>query len=75
MTRPSADETGMKNQDYNVLKLLHETLDNVWRIEKHYLADAQGSGCDCPKLLRQMQAELQKHADALKAELARHLRE
>ncbi len=62
----------MKNTNYNVLKLLHAALDNAWRLEKHYLKDAEGAKCGCPKLLKSMHADLLKHAAALKAELAKH---
>ena len=62
----------MKNTNYNVLKLLHETLDNLWRIEKHYLNDAKSCSCECGKLMKTMQKDLAKHADMLKKELASH---
>ncbi len=64
----------MKNTNYNVLKLLHGTLDNLWRIEKHYLKDAKGGTCNCGKLLKQMQKDLTKQADALRAELSAHMK-
>jgi hypothetical protein len=62
----------MKNANYNVLKLLHLTLDNLWRIEKHYLKDARGAKCDCGRMLKTMHGDLKRHAEALKKELARH---
>ncbi len=62
----------MKNTNYNVLKLLHSTLDNLWRIEKHYLADATGAPCQCPELLKEMQSDLKKQSQMLTDELAAH---
>lgn len=62
----------MKNVNYNVLKLLHNQLDDLWRIEKHYLKDAQGSRCQCAKLLKSMQAGLKKNIAALRKELGAH---
>lgn len=62
----------MKNANYNLVKLLHEALDNAWRIEKHYLGDAGGAGCACPGVLKQLHQDYQKHIEMLKAELAEH---
>jgi len=62
----------MKNINYNVLKLLQKTVDNLWRIEKHYLRDAKGSKCNCPKLLKQMQRDLRRQSEDLRAEVAVH---
>ncbi len=62
----------MKNFNYNVLKLLHNQLDDLWRIERHYLKDAKGCKCGCSKLLKSMQGQLKKNVEALKRELAAH---
>ncbi len=65
----------MKNVNYNLMKLLHETQDNLWRIEQHYLRDADGAACDCGELLGSMRDQLLAQADALRAELASHMEE
>lgn len=62
----------MKNINYNVLKLLHNQLDDLWRIERHYLKDANGCKCGCFKLLKGMQSQLKKNIEALKKELGMH---
>ncbi|MBI4138806.1 hypothetical protein HY479_01510 [Candidatus Uhrbacteria bacterium] len=62
----------MKNTNYNVLKLLHNQLDDLWRIEKHYLKDAKKSKCGCPGILKTMRADLKKNVEMLKKELGTH---
>jgi len=62
----------MKNVNYNVLKLLHNQLDDLWRIERHYLKDAKGARCNCPKLLKTMQKEMKRNIEMLKKELVAH---
>ncbi|MBU0540635.1 hypothetical protein KKF59_01375 [Patescibacteria group bacterium] len=62
----------MKNVNYNVIKLLHNQLDDLWRIEKHYQKDAKKSKCGCTKLLAAMRADMKKNITLLKAELAAH---
>ncbi|MBU1032479.1 MAG: hypothetical protein ABII13_00690 [Patescibacteria group bacterium] len=62
----------MKNVNYNLLKLLHNQLDDLWRIEKHYAKDAKRTKCNCLKLLQKMRKEMQANIDALKKELIAH---
>lgn len=62
----------MKNINYNVLKLLHNQLDDLWRIEKHYLKDAKGAKCGCLKILSSLRSDFKKNIEALKKELAKH---
>lgn len=62
----------MKNTNYNVLKLLHIELDNLWRIERYYLKDSKLAKCKCPKLLAMMRRDYKKHIQALKKELGLH---
>jgi len=62
----------MKNINYNVLKLLHNQLDDLWRIERHYLKDAKGTRCSCSKLLQSMQKDMKRNIEALKKELVKH---
>lgn len=64
----------MKNTNYNVLKLLHGTLDDLWRIEKHYLKDAKGGKCGCVKLMKRMRQELAGQAEDLRSELSAHMK-
>lgn len=62
----------MKNLHYDLLKLLHSKLDDVWRIEKHYLRDAKD--CErCEALFKKMLDEWSRHAEELEAELAKHM--
>ncbi len=63
----------MKNCNYNLLKVLHGKLDNVWRIEKHYLGDAGGLDCDCGNILKNIVDDDRKHIAQLEKELARHI--
>lgn len=66
----------MENANYNLIKLLLAKLDDAWRIEKFYAADAAKLGCDnCVALLQRILAEDEKHAEQLRAELAKHVRE
>lgn len=62
----------MKNVNYNVLKLLHNQLDDLWRIERHYQKDAKGCRCGCAQLLKSMRSQLKKNVESLKKELAAH---
>lgn len=62
----------MKNFNYNLLKLLHGQLDNVWRIEKHYLQDANDLSCDCKKVLEEIKKDGEKHIAMLLEEIGKH---
>lgn len=64
----------MKNVNYNVLKVLHSELDNLWRIEKHYLKDAKKAKCGCVKLLKEIRKDAKRHVDVLRKEVAAHAR-
>jgi hypothetical protein len=44
----------MKNINYDLLKLLHTKLDTVWRLEKHYIGDAEVAKCHSLKAMEQM---------------------
>lgn len=59
----------MKNVNYNLIKLLHTTLDTVWRLEKYYLADAKEAKCHSVACLESMLEDARKHAEALRAEI------
>jgi len=62
----------MKNTNYNVLKLLHNQLDDLWRIERFYLKDAENLDCACAKIFEEMRGQMQENIEKLKAELDRH---
>ena len=60
----------MKNENYNLVKLLLGQLDDAWRIEKHYMDD---TNCPiCSALLKKMLEDGKKHVEALREEVARH---
>lgn len=64
----------MKNINYNLVKMLHSKLDDLWRIEKFYLRDAKKSKSKgCVKLFAEMKKDLQKEIKLLQQEIARHL--
>jgi hypothetical protein len=63
----------MKNYNYNLIKMLHCKLDDLWRIEKHYLGDAEGLDCDCAKVLEEIRSDSERHIKMLKEEIKKHL--
>ncbi|TAL19389.1 hypothetical protein EPN90_03510 [Patescibacteria group bacterium] len=64
----------MRNENYNLLKLLHNSLDDQWRLEKHYLKDAKKCGCkSCSMLLGKLRNQLTVNIAALQKELAMHM--
>ncbi|OGY42359.1 MAG: hypothetical protein A2Y82_04305 [Candidatus Buchananbacteria bacterium RBG_13_36_9] len=64
----------MKNINYNLVKMLHSKLDDLWRIEKFYLRDAKKTKSkNCEKLFAEMQKDLKKEIKLLQQEIARHL--
>ncbi len=64
----------MKNYNYNLVKMLHMKLDDLWRIEKFYLRDAKKSKSkSCEKLFKEMQKDLKKEIKLLQAEISRHI--
>lgn len=65
----------MKNANYNLVKMLLRKLDDAWRVEKHYAEDASRMGCpDCEKILTKILAQDKRHAELLRAELAKHIK-
>jgi len=65
----------MKNANYNLVKLLLNKLDDTWRVEKHYEADAHVHGCkDCQKILKKILADDKQHVEMLREELAKHIK-
>jgi len=59
----------MKNVNYNLLKLLHLKLDNVWRLEKFYIDDAKQANCHSVSLLEKILESERDHAESLKGEI------
>jgi hypothetical protein len=63
----------MKNQNYNLVKLLLSKLDTVWRIEKHYLNDVEDDSCK--EVLNKILEDDKRHIELLKAEISSHIKE
>jgi hypothetical protein len=59
----------MKNINYDLVKLLHTTLDAVWRLENHYIKDAQEANCHSVSALEKILEDEKKHAEMLRAEI------
>jgi hypothetical protein len=66
----------MRNAAYNLKKLLLSKLDVSWRVREHYLKDADAHSCDrCKDLLSRIMKIEEDHAEKLRAEIAKHIRE
>lgn len=59
----------MKNINYDLIKTLHNKLDNIWRIENYYLKDADKAKCHSVPAWKKILKEEKKHADILKHEI------
>jgi hypothetical protein len=59
----------MKNVNYDLVKLLHSKLDNAWRLEKYYLADAKEVKCHSAPALEKILEEEKRHINMLKDEI------
>lgn len=59
----------MKNINYDLLKLLHSKLDNVWRLENYYVRDAKKAKCHSVSTLERILKDEKKHADMLREEI------
>ena len=55
----------MKNVNYDLLKMLHSKLDNVWRLEKFYVRDAKKEKCQSATILDQILKDEKKHVKLL----------
>jgi hypothetical protein len=64
----------MKNINYDLVKLLHHSLDEAWKLEKFYLKDAKKSTCNCSKVLKRLLDDNQKHIAMLREEIEHHSR-
>lgn len=63
----------MKNVNYNLIKTLHSTLDDVWRLEKHYVSDAKKAKCHSKSVLDKMLKQRKNDANALIKEIKMRL--
>ncbi len=59
----------MKNINYDLIKLLHMSLDKIWRLEKHYIKDAIKIKCHSVVSLKKMLKEEKVHAALLTKEI------
>jgi len=59
----------MKNINYDLVKLLHTSLDKIWRLENHYVKDAEAAQCHSAGALKQMLEDEKKHVQMLKDEI------
>lgn len=59
----------MKNINYDLIKLLHASLDKIWRLEKHYIKDAEKIKCHSAAALKKMLRDEKGHAAMLSKEI------
>lgn len=59
----------MKNINYDLVKLLHTTLDTVWRLENHYIKDAREAHCHSVSALEKILEDEKKHTEMLREEV------
>lgn len=59
----------MQNINYDLIKLLHTTLDTIWRLEHYYIRDAKDAHCHSVPELEKMLEQERAHAKALAEEL------
>lgn len=59
----------MKNINYDLLKLLHTKLDTVWRLEKHYIEDAEHAQCHSIDAMKQILEDDKRHIALLNEEI------
>ena len=59
----------MKNINYDLLKMLHNTLDDIWRLEKYYIRDAQKAKCHSVVALKEMLKNEKRSAELLQKEI------
>lgn len=61
----------MKNEKYNLVKLLHRRMKDIWLSDKHFSKDTKCSRCK--KMFAEMKKDHKKHADMLEQELKNHM--
>jgi len=59
----------MKNINYDLIKTLHSKLDNIWRMEKYYIEDADKAKCHSVPAWKKILVEEKKHAEMLRKEI------
>lgn len=59
----------MQNINYDLVKLLHATLDTIWRLKQHYVQDAEGAKCHSVPALKEILEDEQRHARMLRDEI------
>jgi len=59
----------MKNINYDLLKMLHGTLDSIWRLEKFYVKDADAAKCHSKGALQKILEDERVHAKMLHEEI------
>ncbi|GMU25399.1 hypothetical protein KJZ71_02465 [Patescibacteria group bacterium] len=59
----------MKNVNYNLVKTLHNTLDDIWRLEHYYVEDAKKAKCHSVSVMKRMMNQRKKDAKALVKEI------
>jgi hypothetical protein len=66
----------MKNANYKLVKMLLAKLDDTWRLEQHYAKDAKELGCKgCQEILKKILRSDAEHADMLRRELSKHMKD
>jgi hypothetical protein len=63
----------MKNINYDLLELLHAKLDTAWRLEHHFIQDAQEAKCHSLEALQQILKDEKKHIEMLRDEIRRRV--
>lgn len=59
----------MKNVNYNLVKTLHNTLDDMWRLEHYYVEDAKKAKCHSAGVMKRMLTQRKKDAKTLVKEI------
>lgn len=59
----------MKNVNYNLIKTLHNALDDLWRLEKFYVKDAKAAKCHSEGFMKNMVENRQKEIAQLQKEM------
>lgn len=60
----------MKNINYDLVKLLHSKMDNVWRLENYYVRDSESIKCHSVDALKQILEDEKRHIEMLRTEIA-----
>ena len=64
----------MKDHNHDLVQALHHVNDQNWRVDQHYLKNAEG--CEtCANLWKKMREDGQQHEALLRGEIERHINE